>query len=190
MQGIHSTAARTPRLREAGQVPSMAWPVRGALLAAVLVAGCATRPVPGSGPGVRVESLEAIGWQIAERPCDTPLRVDRKPQANAFDPKVTDEVIETHCAGLTTTVYVAHATQPPKLLPASVQLTARHPALPAGLQVGSPAAKVLALLGAPTLRDPAALAYRMGPQRPDSDALRFIIRQDKVAAIEWAWYID
>lgn len=186
MQGIPPVAARVPQPGRARRPAALTWPARCTLLAALLVAGCATRP----GPGVRIESLESVGWQIAERPCEAPQRVDRKPQPNAFDPKVTDEVIETHCSGLIATVYVANATQPPKMLPASVQLTTRHPALPAELQVGAPASKVLALLGAPTLRDPAALAYRMGPQRPDSDALRFIVRQDKVVAIEWAWYID
>jgi hypothetical protein len=139
---------------------------------------------------MRIESLENVGWQIAERPCDTPQRVDRKQQPNAHDLKVTDEVIETHCTGLVVTVYVTNATQPPKMLPVGVQLAATHPALPADLQVGAAASKVLALLGAPTMRDPVALAYRMGPERPDSDVVRFIIRQDKVTAIEWAWYID
>ena len=52
------------------------------------------------------------------------------------------------------------------------------------------AAKVLARLGPPTVRDPAALAYRMGFDRPDGDVLRFILRQGQVAAIEWAWYVD
>jgi hypothetical protein len=152
----------------------------------MLMAGCASQPVP----GMRVESLEDVGWKIAERPCDAPERVDRKPQPNAHDAKVVDEVIETHCPGWVTTVYVANATQPSKLLPVGVQMTSRHPGLPDDLQIGAPASKVLALLGAPTVRDPVALAYRMGANRPDSDVLRFIVRQGKVAAIEWAWYID
>jgi hypothetical protein len=47
----------------------------------------------------------------------------------------------------------------------------------------------VALRGASTARASAELAYRMRPQRPDSNLLRFIVRQGKVAAIEWAWYI-
>jgi hypothetical protein len=99
-------------------------------------------------------------------------------------------VFETHCSGLVVTVYVASAMQSPKTLPVGVQLTALPPALPADLQVGTAASKVLAPLGAPTVRDPVALAYRLGPDRPDSDVLRFIVRQDRVTAIEWAWYMD
>jgi hypothetical protein len=139
---------------------------------------------------MRVESLENVGWKIAERPCETPQRVDRKQQPNVHVPTVMDEVIETHCTGLVVTIYVANATQPPKTLPVGVQLTSQHPALPAELQVGTAALKVQALLGAPTVRDPAALAYRLGPERPDGDVLRFMVRQDKVTAIEWTWYID
>jgi hypothetical protein len=32
---------------------------------------------------MRVESLESVGWKIAERPCETPQRVDRKQHPNA-----------------------------------------------------------------------------------------------------------
>ncbi|NML17099.1 hypothetical protein [Azohydromonas caseinilytica] len=158
----------------------------GLLLAVALVAGCASRPAP----KLPIEQLEAVGWHITERPCETPLRVERQRQPNAHDPKVMDEVIETHCPGWVATVYEARTTQPPKLLPVGVRMTGPHPALPAGLQVGASEAEVLKRLGPPTLRDPAALAYRLGPDRPDSDQLRFIVRQGKVTAIEWAWYID
>lgn len=180
---------KAPSAREARAACTnrpQAWALRGVLLALALVAGCASRPAP----LMRIETLEDVGWRIAERPCETPERVDRKAQPNVHDPKVTDEVIETHCPGWVATVYVANTTRPPKLLPVGVQLTSRHPLLPEGLQVGTPASKVLALLGAPTARDPAALAYRMGVDRPDGDVLRFIVSRDKVSAIEWAWYID
>ena len=182
-----TSPARPPRASRKTRFRGRSWVLRGALLSlALAAAGCASRP----GPGLRVETLEDVGWRIAERPCDAPERVDRKPQPNPHDPRVTDEVIETRCPGWVTTVYVAKATQPPKLLPVGVQLTSKHPLLPEGLQVGTPASKVRELLGAPTVRDPAALAYRMGADRPDGDVLRFIVRGDKVAAIEWAWYID
>jgi hypothetical protein len=48
----------------------------------------------------------------------------------------------------------------------------------------------VALPGDSPARDPAELAYRMGRDRPHGDVVRFIIRQDKVTAIEWSWYID
>ena len=156
------------------------------MLGLALVAGCASRPAP----MLPIESLEEVGRKIAEHPCDHPDRMEHKPQRNLHDPQVTDEVIETHCAGWVVTVYVANATRPPKLLPVGVQLTVRNSRLPDDLQVGTSAAKVLARLGPPTVRDPAALAYRMGPDRPDGDVLRFILRKDQVAAIEWAWYVD
>ena len=34
------------------------------------------------------------------------------------------------------------------------------------------------------------LAFAVRTERADSDQLRFIVRQGKVTAIEWAWYID
>lgn len=190
LTGMHDERLPNPTspLRPAGRGhrPSAGKGLQCSLLALVLAAGCASRPVP----GMRVESLEDVGWKIAERPCDSPDRVDRRRQPNAHDPKVTDELVETRCPGWVATVYVANAVQPPRLLPVGVQLTSRHAGLPEDLQVGTTASKVVALLGAPTGRDPAALAYRMGPDRPDSDVLRFIVRQGKVTAIEWAWYID
>ena len=175
--------ARPFNTRRPGRPP---WSHGALLLALALVAGCAGRPAP----KLPIEQLEAVGWGITERPCEAPLRVERQPQPNVHDPKVTDEVIETHCPGWVATVYAANATQPPKLLPVGVRMTGPHPALPVGLQVGASVAEVIQRLGPPTLRDPAALAYRLGPDRPDSDRLRFITRQGKVTAIEWAWYID
>lgn len=162
------------------------WSARALLLAAALAAGCASRPTP----PMPIEPLEEVGRKIAERPCENPDRINTRPQPNLHDPKVTDEVIETYCPGWVVTVYVANGTQPPKLLPASVQLTVKHPRLPQDLQVGSSAAQVTARLGPPTVRDPAALAYRLGWDRPDGDTLRFILRQGQVAAIEWTWYVD
>src|SRR5690349_10135985 len=140
MRANNPVAASKPQARRTACPTAMMWAVRCTLLAAALVAGCASRP----GPMMRIESLENVGWGIAERPCTTPQRLERRQQLNVHDPKVMDEVIETHCAGLVATVYVANGTQPPKMLPVDVQLTAQHPALPAQLQVGTAASKVLA----------------------------------------------
>ncbi|MFN2376228.1 MAG: hypothetical protein ABR538_06805 [Candidatus Binatia bacterium] len=180
-----------------------------ALVAALLVAGCAAQQLPPGAVDPRVERFVADGWLVGidtasvETTLGPPATVVTTKTKNRHQPKQVDSLLQWRYPGLALDFYRVNE-KPPRELPVQVTVTDPRYELMYGLRVGSTRRRVERALGtsfSPLSRaeqaklfpkteldcddSPCSYRYMSGPQE-----VYFLFRDGRVTRIDWIFAVD
>lgn len=149
--------------------------------------------IPGVGAAqpqavTRLADLDSAGRILVERPCKSPVRITSKAVRNRHDLDVRDELRLVQCSGLQAETHISGRPVLQRVVPVALKVTVPHPALPAGLQVGSPKAN-LSALGEPSTVRRRLVIYAL-PSESANDTITFATARGKIVSIEWNWDVD
>jgi len=165
--------------------------IRGGLYLALalLVTACAARPLPGDLPRL-LSGLEQTHPDQRRIPLldrlPPPQRVTVHTVPNLHDPATLDRVVTRHYPGLDLSIYEASAVG--KELPLRLRVTSPRYRTAEGLRVGSSVDEVRAALGPPDDAAGSELLYLS--DEPTPDVLRVKVQEQRVAELNWDFYID
>jgi hypothetical protein len=181
---------RGPRFAEIGLLPSVR--VRQLLIvfAGSLITASADLYAQGVPASTQLKSMDRAGRELAQRRCSQGKIIKRDLVVNPYEPAVTDEILRFQCPGFMAEIYRAHATNPPRDLPLEVELSAQHPKVPASLGVGTTVVTLRRILGEPFHENGSAITYSLSDERPDQDAVSFVVVNGVVSAVIWSWAVD
>jgi hypothetical protein len=179
-----------PRFAEIGLLPGVRMRQLLLAFAVSLITAPADLYAQGVPASTQLKSMDRAGRELAQRRCTQGKIIKRDSRVNPHEPAFTDEILRFQCPGFTAEIYRAHATNPPRDLPLEVQLSVQHPEVPASLGVGTPVATLRRILGKPFHETGSAITYSLSDERPDQDAVSFVVVNGVVSAVIWSWAVD